>query len=91
MLNKYEQQKQLKHAIHKDMEMRVSTKALEEFHREAYPIQSEHVRDMLTVKRNLIYLQNRAGMLDYWERETIRRIVGKIQKGDDNSGKNDKG
>lgn len=50
-----------------------------EFRRAAYPKQEESIRNMLLVKRNLIFLQNHAGMLDSWEAETIRRITVRVR------------
>ena len=79
MTNQYEQRKHKKKARYDDMEERISESAEKEFRRKAYPMQSEHIRDMLAVKRNLIFLQNHAGMLDSWESETIRRITARIK------------
>lgn len=82
MINRYEQQKQMKRAVYDDMQTRVSESAEKEFRREAYPEQVPHIphiRDMLITKRNLTFLMNRANMLDSWEVETIRRIVARIR------------
>lgn len=87
MINRYEQQKLMKSSVHNDMEKRVSDKAKQDFQREAYPRESmDQLKNVLQIKRNIIYLQNHIGMLDSWEIETIRRIKDRIQKGSGNSG-----
>lgn len=79
MTNQYEQRKHKKKARYDDMEVRTSEEAEKEFRRAAYPKQEESIRNMLLVKRNLIFLQNHAGMLDSWEAETIRRITVRVR------------
>lgn len=81
MLNEYEKKKLIQRAVHDDMEKRVSSEAMKEFHREAYPAQHEHARNMLTAKKNLTFLLNHAGALDSWERETVERIATRIKGG----------
>lgn len=82
-MNQYEQKKQKKRFLYDDMETRISETAEKEFRRKAYPGQAEHIRDMLTVKRNLIFLQNHAGLLDRWESEMIRRITARVKEESD--------
>lgn len=82
MINQYEQKKQRKSFRYDDMEVRTSEAAAKDFHRKAYPEQAAQVRDMLVVKRNLIYLQNHASLLDAWEAETVRRIVIRVRESD---------
>lgn len=79
-MNQYEQKKQRKKFLYDDMETRISETAEKEFRRKAYPEQAEHIRDMLTIKRNLIFLQNHASLLDGWESETIKRITARVKK-----------
>lgn len=82
MTNRHEQKKQKKNFLYDDMETRTSETAERDFHRKAYPEQNEHIRDMLTVKRNLIFLQNHASLLDAWESETIKRITARVKRGE---------
>ena len=82
MLNKYEQQKQLKKAVHDDMEKRVNPEARTSFSRGAYPVQHINVKSMLEIKKDIKFLLNRSGMLDSWEQETIRRIAKRIEEGE---------
>lgn len=78
MINQRERKKKKKNFMYDDMEARTSEAAEKEFRRKAYPEQDEHIRNMLTVKRNLMYLQSHASLLDEWEAETVRRIVIRI-------------
>lgn len=81
VINKYEQQKQIRSAVHKDMEERVSNGAIKDFRRVAYPQQTEQVRNMLLIKKDLTFLRDRAGALDSWEQETIRRMARRVRGG----------
>ena len=85
MLNRYEQQKQLRDAVHKDMEKRVSQEARANFERRPYAVQSVNVMSMIEIKKDISYLLSRAGRLDGWERETIRRIAKRIEEGSGSS------
>lgn len=55
----------------------------QKFRRKAYPKQDGRIRDMLIVKRNLIFLQNHASLLDDWESETIKRITARVKEESD--------
>lgn len=89
MLNRYEQQKQLRDAVHKDMEKRVSQEARANFERRPYAVQSVNVMSIIEIKKDISYLLSRAGRLDGWERETIRRIAKRIEEGSGRDGKDD--
>lgn len=87
MLNKYEQQRLQKEAGHKDMETRVDPAARDRFKRRPYPtMETREVKGMLEIKRELNFLFSRAGMLDSWEQETIRRIAKRVKEGSDQNG-----
>lgn len=86
-MNQYEQKKQRKNFLYDDMETRISKAAEKEFRRKAYPEQAGHIRDMLIVKRNLIFLQNHASLLDAWESETIKRITARVKEEGDSLAK----
>lgn len=86
MINKYEQQKQLRSAVHKDMEIRVDQEARASFIRKPYDVQSANIKSMLELKRDINFLLSRAGKLDSWEQETIRRIARRIQEGSGTDG-----
>ena len=81
MLNQYEQQKLHKDAVHKDMEKCVDQDARERFRRRPYSAQHVNVKAVLEIKTDINYLSSRAGLLDSWERVTIRRIVQRIKEG----------
>lgn len=82
MLNKYEQNKLLQKAAHKDMETRVDPVARKMFENQAYSnVLSSGTRDMLDRKVNIKYILSYAGKLDSWEAETIKRIANRIRKG----------
>lgn len=83
MTNQREQKKEKRNFLYDDMEARISETAEREFHRKAYPEQNEYIRDMLIVKRNLIFLQNHASLLDAWESETIKRITARVKEESD--------
>lgn len=86
MLNRYEQQKQLRDAVHKDMEERVSREARADFERRPYAVQGGSVMSIIEIKKDISYLLSRAGRLDDWERETIRRIAKRIEEGSGRDG-----
>lgn len=86
MLNRYEQQKQLRDAVHKDMEERVSREARADFERRPYAVQSVNVMSIIKTKKDISYLLSRVGRLDDWERETIRRIAKRIEEGSGRDG-----
>lgn len=82
MLNKYEQNKLLQKAVHRDMETRVDPEARKAFEKQAYSnVLSGGTRDMLDRKMNIKFLLSYAGSLDSWEAETIKRIANRIRKG----------
>ena len=91
MLNRYEQQKQLRNAVHKDMERRVSQEARADFERRPYAVQSINVMSMIKTKKDISYLLSRAGRLNDWERETIRRIAKRIEEGSGRDGQDNAG
>ena len=80
-LNKYEKNKRTKEAAYKSMEKDVSLEAKREFNRKAYQEPREEIKEMLILKKDISFLHSRAGMLDKWEAETIRRIADRIRKG----------
>ena len=86
MLNRYEQQKQLRNAVHKDMERRVSREARADFERRPYAVQGGSLMSIINIKKDISYLFSRAGRLDDWERETIRRIAKRIEEGSGRDG-----
>lgn len=86
MINQHEK-KQRKNFRYDDMETRTSEAAEKDFRRKAYPEQDFQIRDMLVVKKNLIFLQNHASLLDKWESETIRRITARIKEESDRNAK----
>ena len=80
-LNKYEKNIRTKEAAYKSMEKDVSLEAKREFNRKAYQEPREEIKEMLILKKDISFLHSRAGMLDKWEAETIRRIADRIRKG----------
>lgn len=86
-MNQYEQKKQRKNFLYDDMETRTSEAAEKDFRRKAYPEYAFQIRDMLVVKKNLIFLQNHASLLDKWESETIRRITARVKEESDRNAK----
>ena len=68
------------------MEIRVSQEARANFERRPYAVQGGSVMSMIEIKKDISYLLSRAGRLDGWERETIRRIAKRIEEGSGRDG-----
>lgn len=81
MINEYERKKQKKESRHNDMQSHVSKEAERDFKRKAYyEPDIKDVKEILNIKRKLSYLEENAGRLDEWEKETIRRIAKGVQE-----------